>query len=85
MDFLTGFHQGGFTAPDAGIGIVACNMGPHVLGQTTFNPLQVLLPLKWTTHIHHNVARRGVVLDLAELLGESGAVGDAASLPTWLR
>ena len=64
MDFLSGFHQGAFTAPEAGIGVMVSNMSPHVLRQATFNPLKVLLSLQWTTHIHHDVARRGVVLDL---------------------
>ena len=65
MDLLGRLHQGTFPAPESGVGLVVSNMGPHVLGQTAFDPLQVLLSLQWATHIHYHIARIGVVLDLA--------------------
>ena len=65
MDPFGRLHKGAFPAPESSVGLVVSNMGPLALGQTAFDPLQVLLSLQRAPHIHHHIPRRRVVFNLA--------------------
>ena len=41
-----------------------CDMGRHILGQTILDPEEVFFSLEWATHVHRDVARRGITVDL---------------------